>query len=109
MGKTFAVLFWPPSYFQEWRCVLMTCITYFQFSHPLQDKAVQFREMGISAVTFQDFVNTLSGKRTLSFKCAMHCRDRQIVAPSRATSEKSKDGGWDGGGGGGNVDGYMSR
>ena len=87
----------------------MTCITYFQFSYPLQDKAVQFREMGISAVTFQDFVNTLSGKRTLSFKCAMHCRDRQIVAPSRATSEKSKDGGWDGGGGGGNVDGYMSR
>merc|ERR1719195_203559 len=46
----------------------------------LQDKAVQFREMGISAVTFQDFVNTLSGKRTLSFKCAMHCRHRQIVA-----------------------------
>ena len=45
----------------------------------LQDKAVQLRQMKISAITFQDFVNTLSGKRTLSFKCAMHCRDKQVV------------------------------
>ena len=70
----------------------------------LQDKAVQFREMGVSAVTFQDFVNILSGKRTLSFKCAMHCRDKQIVAPSRAASEKSKDP-WEEG----YRDGYLSR
>ena len=60
--------------------------------------------MGVSAVTFQDFVNILSGKRTLSFKCAMHCRDKQIVAPSRAASEKSKDP-WEEG----YRDGYLSR
>jgi len=32
-----------------------------------------------SAITFQEFVNVMSGKRTSSFKCAMHCRDRQVV------------------------------
>lgn len=41
----------------------------------LQDRALLLRQLGLSAITFQDFVNTLSGKRTLSFKCAMHCRD----------------------------------
>ena len=46
----------------------------------LQDKALQLRQLHKSAITFQDFVNTLSSKRTLSFKCAMHSRDKQFVS-----------------------------
>jgi len=37
--------------------------------------------MGTSAITFQEFVNTLSGKRTLSFKCAVHAKDKQVSQP----------------------------
>ena len=32
-----------------------------------------------SAITFQQFVNVMSGKRTPSFQCAMHHRDRQVT------------------------------
>ena len=46
----------------------------------LQDKALQLKQLHKSAITFQDFVNTLSSKRTLSFKCAMHSRDKLFVA-----------------------------
>ncbi|XP_065338239.1 protein rhomboid [Cloeon dipterum] len=31
-----------------------------------------------SAITFQDFVNVMTGKRTRSFKCAVHHRDREV-------------------------------
>ncbi|RZF49028.1 hypothetical protein LSTR_LSTR011390 [Laodelphax striatellus] len=31
-----------------------------------------------TAITFQDFVNVMSGKRTRSFKCAVHHRDREV-------------------------------
>ena len=31
-----------------------------------------------SAITFQQFVNVMSGKRTQSFTCAVHWRDRQV-------------------------------
>ncbi|XP_071545619.1 rhomboid-related protein 3-like [Panulirus ornatus] len=31
-----------------------------------------------TAITFQDFVNVMSGKRSRSFKCAVHHRDRQV-------------------------------
>ncbi|XP_025194980.1 rhomboid-related protein 2-like isoform X1 [Melanaphis sacchari] len=31
-----------------------------------------------SAITFQDFVNIMSGKRRRSFKCAIHHRDKEI-------------------------------
>ena len=44
----------------------------------LRDRVLSHRQMGIQAFTFQEFVNTLSGKRTLSFKCAMHSKDRQV-------------------------------
>ena len=46
----------------------------------LQDKALQLKQLHKSAITFQDFVNTLSSKRTLSFKCAMHSRDKLFVS-----------------------------
>ncbi|XP_012538254.1 protein rhomboid [Monomorium pharaonis] len=36
------------------------------------------KESGIEAITFQDFVNVMSGKRTRSFKCAVHYRDREV-------------------------------
>ena len=32
-----------------------------------------------SAITFQQFVNVMSGKRTPSFQYAVHCRDRQVT------------------------------
>jgi len=32
-----------------------------------------------SAITFQQFVNVMSGKRNPSFQCAVHCRDRQVT------------------------------
>ena len=44
----------------------------------LKDKLIAHRQMGVSAITFQEFVNTLSGKRTLSFKCAVHAKDKQV-------------------------------
>ena len=45
----------------------------------LRDRLMAHRQMpGISAITFQEFVNTLSGKRTLSFKCAVHAKDKQV-------------------------------
>ena len=31
-----------------------------------------------SAITFQQFVNVMSGRRTASFTCAVHWRDRQV-------------------------------
>ena len=31
-----------------------------------------------SAITFQQFVNVMSGKPTQSFTCAVHWRDRQV-------------------------------
>jgi len=31
-----------------------------------------------SAITFQQFVNVMTGKRTQSFTCAVHCRDRLV-------------------------------
>ncbi|XP_046660850.1 protein rhomboid isoform X1 [Homalodisca vitripennis] len=31
-----------------------------------------------TAITFQDFVNVMSGKRSRSFKCAVHHRDREV-------------------------------
>ena len=33
-----------------------------------------------TAITAQQFVNVMSGKRTQSFTCAMHWRDRQVQA-----------------------------
>ncbi|XP_046449667.1 rhomboid-related protein 2-like [Daphnia pulex] len=33
-----------------------------------------------TAITFQDFVNVMSGKRSRSFKCAVHHRDRQVCS-----------------------------
>ena len=44
----------------------------------LKDRLMAHRAMGTSAITFQEFVNTLSGKRTLSFKCAVHAKDKQV-------------------------------
>ncbi|XP_071560733.1 protein rhomboid [Temnothorax nylanderi] len=38
------------------------------------------KESRVEAVTFQDFVNVMSGKRTRSFKCAVHHRDREICS-----------------------------
>ncbi|XP_058804830.1 uncharacterized protein LOC131671979 isoform X2 [Phymastichus coffea] len=38
------------------------------------------KEIRIDAVTFQDFVNVMSGKRTRSFKCAVHHRDREVCS-----------------------------
>ncbi|XP_072747984.1 protein rhomboid isoform X1 [Anoplolepis gracilipes] len=38
------------------------------------------KESRVQAVTFQDFVNVMSGKRTRSFKCAVHYRDREICS-----------------------------
>ncbi|XP_076242498.1 stem cell tumor [Calliopsis andreniformis] len=38
------------------------------------------KESRVQAVTFQDFVNVMSGKRTRSFKCAVHHRDREICS-----------------------------
>ncbi|EDX08807.1 protein rhomboid isoform X1 [Drosophila simulans] len=35
---------------------------------------------GPGYVTFQDFVNVMSGKRTRSFKCAVHHRDREVCS-----------------------------
>ncbi|KAH8408126.1 hypothetical protein KR222_009656 [Zaprionus bogoriensis] len=35
---------------------------------------------GPGYVTFQDFVNVMSGKRTRSFKCAVHQRDREVCS-----------------------------
>ncbi|XP_022916756.1 protein rhomboid isoform X1 [Onthophagus taurus] len=41
-----------------------------------------FQEKGKNAttdsITFQDFVNVMTGKRTRSFKCAVHHRDREV-------------------------------
>ncbi|XP_044760040.1 protein rhomboid isoform X1 [Coccinella septempunctata] len=34
------------------------------------------------AITFQDFVNVMTGKRTRSFKCAVHHRDREVSSES---------------------------
>ena len=31
-----------------------------------------------SAITFQQFVNVMSGKRSSSFTCAVHWRDREV-------------------------------
>ena len=40
-----------------------------------------FRCSGSStAITFQQFVNVMSGRRTNSFTCAVHWRDRQVWA-----------------------------
>ena len=44
----------------------------------LKDRLLAHRQIGVSAVTFQEFVNTLSGKRSLSFKCAVHAKDKQV-------------------------------
>jgi hypothetical protein len=44
----------------------------------LRDRVYAHQQMGVTAVTFQEFVNTLSGKRSLSFKCAVHAKDRQV-------------------------------
>ncbi|XP_066595305.1 protein rhomboid [Prorops nasuta] len=38
------------------------------------------KELRVGAVTFQDFVNVMSGKRTRSFKCAVHHRDREVCS-----------------------------
>ncbi|XP_031828731.1 stem cell tumor [Nomia melanderi] len=38
------------------------------------------KESRVQAVTFQDFVNVMSGKRTRSFKCAVHHRDREVCS-----------------------------
>lgn len=47
----------------------------------LTDRVRAHKQNGTTAFTFQEFVNTLSGKRTLSFKCAMHAKDRQVSQP----------------------------
>uniref|UniRef100_A0A2S2NV56 Rhomboid-related protein 3 n=1 Tax=Schizaphis graminum TaxID=13262 RepID=A0A2S2NV56_SCHGA len=36
------------------------------------------RQSNTSAITFQDFVNIMSGKRRRSFKCAIHHRDKEV-------------------------------
>ncbi|XP_023160402.1 protein rhomboid isoform X2 [Drosophila hydei] len=36
--------------------------------------------IGPGYVTFQDFVNVMSGKRSRSFKCAVHQRDREVCS-----------------------------
>ncbi|XP_077299822.1 rhomboid-related protein 3-like [Arctopsyche grandis] len=38
------------------------------------------RQSKADAITFQDFVNTMSGKRSRSFKCAVHHRDREVCS-----------------------------
>ncbi|XP_035743923.1 protein rhomboid-like isoform X2 [Vespa mandarinia] len=38
------------------------------------------KESKVDAITFQDFVNVMSGKRTRSFKCAVHHRDREVCS-----------------------------
>ncbi|KAK7790809.1 hypothetical protein R5R35_012064 [Gryllus longicercus] len=40
--------------------------------------AERARERRTTAITFQDFVNVMSGKRSRSFKCAVHQRDREV-------------------------------
>ncbi|ALC42852.1 stet [Drosophila busckii] len=44
-----------------------------------RSKKAQFPS-GPGYVTFQDFVNVMSGKRTRSFKCAVHYRDREVCS-----------------------------
>ncbi|XP_043280594.1 protein rhomboid-like isoform X1 [Venturia canescens] len=41
---------------------------------------IRVKESRMQAVTFQDFVNVMSGKRTRSFKCAVHHRDREVCS-----------------------------
>ncbi|VVC44262.1 Hypothetical protein CINCED_3A014559 [Cinara cedri] len=36
------------------------------------------RQSNTTAITFQDFVNIMSGKRRRSFKCAIHHRDKEV-------------------------------
>ncbi|XP_046433755.1 protein rhomboid [Neodiprion pinetum] len=38
------------------------------------------KESTVDAITFQDFVNVMSGKRSRSFKCAVHHRDREVCS-----------------------------
>ncbi|KAI9563183.1 putative rhomboid-related protein 3-like [Daphnia sinensis] len=44
------------------------------------DRPSRPSEYRTSAITFQDFVNVMSGKRSRSFKCAVHHRDRQVCS-----------------------------
>ncbi|XP_055841546.1 protein rhomboid [Episyrphus balteatus] len=47
----------------------------------LYERAVKVKvPNGPGYVTFQDFVNVMSGKRSRSFKCAVHQRDREICS-----------------------------
>ncbi|XP_048509424.1 protein rhomboid [Athalia rosae] len=41
---------------------------------------VRVKESSVHAITFQDFVNVMSGKRSRSFKCAVHHRDREVCS-----------------------------
>jgi rhomboid-related protein 1/2/3 len=47
----------------------------------LRDKVLQLQRGGRNSITFQEFVNVMTRKRTLSFKCAIHCRDKQVQSP----------------------------
>ncbi|XP_057657115.1 protein rhomboid-like [Diorhabda carinulata] len=38
----------------------------------------KFRTSSTHAITFQEFVNVMTGKRSRSFKCAVHHRDREV-------------------------------
>ena len=44
----------------------------------LHHKIRQLSDCGVKSMTFANFVNMMTRKRTLSFKCAIHSRDRQI-------------------------------
>ncbi|XP_053952521.1 protein rhomboid isoform X1 [Anastrepha ludens] len=47
----------------------------------LHERAKKARlPIGPGFVTFQDFVNVMSGKRSRSFKCAVHQRDREVCS-----------------------------
>ncbi|CAD7082034.1 unnamed protein product [Hermetia illucens] len=47
----------------------------------LYDRAMKAKlPQGPGFVSFQDFVNVMSGKRTRSFKCAVHHRDREVCS-----------------------------
>ncbi|XP_055538581.1 protein rhomboid isoform X1 [Wyeomyia smithii] len=46
----------------------------------LYDRALKTKSSGLEAISFQDFVNVMSGKRSRSFKCAVHHRDREVCS-----------------------------
>ncbi|XP_063980370.1 protein rhomboid [Diachasmimorpha longicaudata] len=56
----------------EWKCEIP--------ANKREILLTRVKESYVDAVTFQDFINVMSGKRTRSFKCAVHHRDREVCS-----------------------------